>query len=89
MQTLFSNPWKPLLEDIASLMISGIFGMDQTGNVTLNYDEEKITIRKNSHCGLLYLSETVFIKTILVNLAGIKNNALILINCFFLIKKYS
>lgn len=46
MQTLFSNPWKPLLEDIASLMISGIFGMDQTGNVTLNYDEEKITIRK-------------------------------------------
>lgn len=77
------------MEDIASLMISGIFGMDQTGNVTLNYDEEKITIRKNSHCGLLYLSETVFIKTILVNLAGIQNNALILINCFFLIKKYS
>lgn len=77
------------MEDITSLMISGIFGMDQTGNVTLNYDEEKITIRKNSHCGLLYLSETVFIKTILVNLAGIQNNALILINCFFLIKKYS
>lgn len=44
MQTLFSNPWKPLLEDIASLMISGMFGMDQTGNLILNYDEEKIVI---------------------------------------------